>query len=59
MKLLISFTITFVLLIIARNLDIYLLQHRINWTFIIAYITSLIDLLLTTIAFVYYDARKE
>ncbi len=59
MKTLISLAITFVLMSITRILDIYLLQHGINWTYVIAYVTGLIDLYLTAIAFAYYDAKKE
>ena len=59
MKTLISLAISFILIIITRILDIYLLQHGINWTYIIAYTTGLIDLFLTAIAFAYYDAKKE
>ncbi len=59
MKTLISLAISFILIIITRILDIYLLQHGINWTYIIAYTTGLTDSFLTAIAFAYYDVKKE
>ena len=59
MKILISLVISFILINLTCILDIYLLQHGINWTYVIAYTTGLIDLFLTAIAFAYYDAKKE
>ena len=59
MKTLISLAISFILIILTRILDIYLLQHGINWTYTIAYTTGLIDLFLTAIALAYYDTKKE
>ena len=59
MKTLISLAITFVLMVITHILDIYLLQHGINWTYIIAYNAGFIDLLLTAMVCVYYDEKKE